>query len=113
MAQPVEVDRILVPAGDRRRERHHHLEHLLPDAVGIAAIRHRRRKPPAHTKLALRLAKQQQPAIGRQGAAVKIYCEFLAVDGWQVEGEQRIVDHGGCGVGLIAQGSSFRHRFAM
>jgi len=44
--------------------------------------------------------------------AVKIYCEFLAVDGWQVEGERRIVGHGGCGVALIARGSSIGHRFA-
>jgi hypothetical protein len=55
------------------------------DAIRIAAIRHRRRKPPAHTKLALCLAQQQQTGIGRLGAAVKIYCEFLAVDGWQIE----------------------------
>jgi len=46
-------------------------------------------------------------------ARLKIYCEFLAVDGWQVEGEQRIVGHGGRGVGLIAQGKSIGHRFAM
>jgi hypothetical protein len=43
---------------------HHNFEHLMQDAVRIAAIRHRRRKPPAHTKPALRLAKQQQAAIG-------------------------------------------------
>jgi len=40
------------------------------------------RRPPAHTELALRLTQQQQAGIGRLGAAVKIYCEFLAVDGW-------------------------------
>jgi hypothetical protein len=34
-------------------------------------------------------------------AARKIHCELLAADGWQVEGKQRIVDHGGCGAGLI------------
>ena len=68
------------------------------------------RKPPAHTKLAPRYAQQQQTGIGRLGAAVEIYCEFLALDGWQVEGEQRIVGHGGCGVGLIAQGSSIGYR---
>src|SRR6266446_5950931 len=50
-------------------------------------------------KLALRLAQQQQTGIGGLGAAVKIYCEFLAADDWQVEGERRIVGHGGCGGG--------------
>jgi hypothetical protein len=102
--QPVKVDRILVSARDRRHALHHHLEHLMQNAVRIAAIRHRRRKPPAHTKLALRLAQQQQAGIGGLGAAVEIYCEFLAVDGWQVERERRIVGHGGCGFALIARG---------
>jgi hypothetical protein len=101
--QPVEVDGILVPASDRRGARHHHLEHCVLDAIRIAAIRHRLRKPPAHTKLALRLPQQQQTGIGRLGAAIKIDCEFLAADGWQVEGKQRIVGHGGCGGGLIRE----------
>jgi hypothetical protein len=39
VAQPIEVDWILVPARDRGRARHHHLEHLMPDAVRIAALR--------------------------------------------------------------------------
>ncbi len=84
----------------------------MQDTIRIAAIRHRRRKPPAHTKLALGLPQQQQAGIGGLRAAVKIHCEFLAVHGWQVEGKRRIVGHGGCGVGLIAQGSSIGHRFA-
>ena len=67
------------------------------DAIGIAAIRHRLRKPSAHTKPALRLPQQQQTRIGGLGAAVKIDCEFLAADRWQLEGKQRIVGHGGCG----------------
>ena len=90
-------------AGDRRDTRHHHLEHRVPDAVRIAAIRHRFRKPPAHPELALRLPQQQQAAIGGLVAAVKIDCEFLAADGWQVEGKRRIVGHGGCGAGLIRE----------
>jgi hypothetical protein len=36
-------------------------------------------------------------------AAVKIDCEFLAADSWQVEGKQRIVGHGGCGARLIRE----------
>ena len=73
---------------------------LVPDAVGIAAIRHRFGKPPAHTELALRLPQQQQAAVRRLVAAVKINCEFLAADGWQVEGKRHIVGHSGCGAPL-------------
>jgi len=65
------------------------------------------------TELALRLPQQQQTAIGGLVAALEIHCEFLAADCWQVEGKRRIVVHRGCGAGLIAQGSSIGHRFAM
>jgi hypothetical protein len=60
-------------------------------------IRHRCRKPLAHTTLALRLAQQQQPGIRGLIASVEIYCEFLTVNGWQVEGKRSIFGHGGCG----------------
>ena len=103
MPQPVEVDGILVPAGDRRDARHHHLEHRVPDTVGIAAIRHRFRKPPTYTKPALRLTQQQQTGIGGLVAAGKIHGEFFAADGWQVEGKRHIVGHGGCGARLIRE----------
>ena len=92
-----------MPAGDRRRARHHHLKHHVSDTIRIATIGHRVRKPPAHTKLALRLPQQQQTGIGRLRAAVKIDCELLAADSWQVKGKQRIVDHGGCGRELIRE----------
>ena len=87
VAQPIEVDGILVTAGDRRGTRHHHLKHRMVNAIGIAAVRHRLGKPPAHTKLALRFAQQQQTGVGGLVAAGKIDCEFLAADGWQVEWE--------------------------
>ena len=58
-------------------------------------------EPPAHPELALRLPQQQQAAIRGLVAALKIYCEFLAADGWQVEGKRNIVGHGGCGAPLI------------
>ena len=101
MPQPVEVDGVLIAAGNRRRARHHHLEHRVPHPVRIASIRHRRRKPPAHPELTLRLAQQQQTAVRGLMAAGKIDCEFLAPYRWKLEGKQRIVVHGGCGGGLI------------
>jgi hypothetical protein len=101
--QPIEINGIFVSAGDRCDARHHHLEHRMLDAVRIAAIRHCFGEPQANTMFALRLPQQQQTRIGRLGAAIKIDCEFLAADGWQVEGKQRIVGHGGCGRGLIRE----------
>ena len=78
----------------------------------IAAIRHRFGKPPAHPELALRLPQQQQTAIRGLVAAVKIHCEFLAANGWQVEGKRRIVGHDGCGARLIYDAIRSGHRFA-
>jgi hypothetical protein len=60
MPQPVEIDGVLVATSDRRRTRHYHLEHCVPDALRIASIRHRFRKPPAHPELALHSSQQQQ-----------------------------------------------------
>jgi hypothetical protein len=59
MAQPIEVVSIFIAAGDRRDTRHHHFKHRMLDAVCIAPIRHRVRKPPAYTERALLFSQQQ------------------------------------------------------
>src|SRR5262245_28060763 len=87
MPQPVEVDGILLAARDGCDARHHHLEHIVPNAARIAAIRHRIGKSSAHPELALRLPQQQQAAVRRLVAAGKIHCEVLALDRWQVKGK--------------------------
>jgi hypothetical protein len=65
-------------------------------AVRVATVWHPSRKPPAHAKPALRLPQQQQARVGGLVAAVKIHCEFLAADRWQVEVKRRIGVHDGC-----------------
>jgi hypothetical protein len=86
--QSVEVDGVLVPAGDRRHASRYHLKHRVPDTGRIAAIRHRISKPPAYTKLALRSPQQQQAAIRGLVTTLKIYREFLASDRCQVNRKQ-------------------------
>jgi hypothetical protein len=63
----------------------------------IAAIRHHFGKPTAYAYLPFRLPKQKEPAIGGLISPIKINCEFLAMDGWQIEGEQSSFGHDGCG----------------
>ena len=75
----------------------------MANAALIAVVGHGVGEPPAYAELALRLAQQQQTGVGRLVAARKIDCELLAADGWQVEGKQRIVGHGGCGARLIRE----------
>jgi len=60
-------------------------------------IRHHFGKPPAYAYLPFRLPKQKEPAIGGLISSIKINCEFLAMDGWQIEGEQSSLRHDGCG----------------
>jgi len=73
MPQPVEVDGVAVAARNRRRARHHHLEHRVPHPVRIAPIRHRLRKPPAYPELALRLSQQQQATIHEMAARSRVF----------------------------------------
>ena len=86
LASAEERSSVLFRAWRRRRARHHHLEHRMPDAIHIAAIRHRFRKPPAHSELALRLSQQQQPSIRRLVAAGKINCRASCVE--RMEGQR-------------------------
>jgi hypothetical protein len=69
----------------------------------IAAIRHHFGKPTAYAYLPFRLPKQKEPAIGGLISSIKINCEFLAMDGWQIEGEQSSFRHDGCGVALLRE----------
>ena len=51
-------------------------------------IQHHFGKSPAYAYLPLRLPKQKEPGIGELVSSVKITCEFLAMDGWQIEGSR-------------------------
>ncbi len=107
-------------AAMRRTERVVDVEYLHPARLHgrTELIEERRRKPlrfrPARRILQARdgrLRRQRRPVSGQRPTATFIKGEFLAADGWQVEGKQRIVGHGGCGAGLIARSSSIGHRF--
>jgi hypothetical protein len=40
---------------------------------------------------------QHDACIRRQSPAIESGCDLLASDRWKYEGQNRIVDHGGCG----------------
>jgi hypothetical protein len=63
----------------------------------VAPIRHRIRQPLTDPKLPLGLTQQQETSIRGLVATVEINCEFLAMNGWQIKGEQRRFCHDGCG----------------
>src|SRR5215831_13108231 len=95
--QPIEVVPILVPTANGECPSRDQLEHLMSDACLIPMIRHHLGKPPAYAYLPFRLPKQKEPAIGGLISSIKINCEFLTADGWQIEGEQSSFGHDGCG----------------
>jgi hypothetical protein len=97
VAQPVEIVGVLVATRDGEGARCDQLEHPMLDAALIATIEHGASEPPADAKPPLGFPQQQLPCIRRLVAALEIDCELLALDGWQIKGEQRIVGHGGCG----------------
>jgi hypothetical protein len=69
----------------------------------IALVRHHFGKPPAYAHPPFRLPKHKQPGIGGLISSVEINCEFLARDGWQIEGEEGSFRHDGCGVARIRE----------
>ena len=62
-------------------------------------------------KAALRLAQQDEAAVGRDQAAVEGGAHLLASDAWQIEGEKAIVGHGGRGVFVARRGSRSENEF--
>ena len=99
MAQPIEVVGVLVPAADREHTRLQQIDQRVVDAGRIAPVADSAGQPTGNPEAALGRPQQQQTAVRGLVAAVEIDCEFLTRDGWQIEREQPIVGHGGCGSG--------------
>jgi len=98
--QPIEINGILVSAGDRCDARHHHLEHRVPDAVRIAAIgiasASRRHTP------SLRSACRSSNRLPSDDWLPPSKSTVISCGAHlKVEGKRRIVGHGGCGARLI------------
>ena len=66
------------------------------DPAGIAPVLHAGRQPARQPQTPVRLAQEQQAAIGRNGTAIETRGDFLAANGWKIEEKKAIVAHGGC-----------------
>ena len=60
---------------------------------------------------ALRLAQQDEPAVGRDQAAIEGGGHLLALDGWQMEGKKAIAGHGGRGAFVVREERRFDNEF--
>ena len=101
VAQFVEVVAVDVAGRDGHGAHGDEFGHLMHDAGRVAVVGHGGGEPSADAGGGFRLPQQQQTAVGRQVAAGEIDCELLTGDGWQIEGQRRILVHGDRGGALI------------
>ena len=60
---------------------------------------------------AFRLAQQDEAAVRRDQATIEGGAHLLALDAWQIEGEEAIVDHGGRGAFVVRRGRRLDNEF--
>jgi hypothetical protein len=95
--QSAQIVAVLIAAGDGERPHAHEIDVGMDDPRRIAPVAHRFRDSLRHPEPPVGLAQEQEPAVRREPAAAKIDCELPAGNGWQIEGKEAIVRHGGCG----------------
>ena len=100
VAQRIVVDGVLVAAADAEGAGRDDFEERVANAGAIAPVAPSGGESRDNADLPLGGSEQQHARVGRLVAAVEGDCEFLARDGWQVEGKRRSVRHG-CGVPVM------------
>ncbi len=97
VAQGVAVVAVFVTGGDGEHAKAQHFGDGVVDARGIARIREAAREPLGDPEPALDFAQKENAGVRGEAPAVEGGADFLAADGWQIEGKKAIVSHGGCG----------------
>ena len=96
MPQPAEV---VVPVRNGDGALHDELERRVVDARGVAAIGHASAGR-WQTTTCLFASRNSNGPAGGLVSAIEIDGQFLALEAWQIAGEQRIVDYQRCGAAL-------------
>ena len=98
-------------AGDRQHAEAEHgrkrVDHLRP----IAPIADAACQGLGEGQAAVRLAQQDEAAVGRDQTAIEGGAHLLALDAWQIEGERAIVGHGGRGAFVVRRGRRLDNEF--
>ena len=97
VAQLVAIVGVLIARRDREHPQPQHLRQRMNDPQWIAPVRHAFRKPPRQSQTPLNTTQQQHPRVRRHLTAIESHAHFLARDRWQIEGEDGILFHDGCG----------------
>jgi hypothetical protein len=93
----IEVVGVLVTAADRKHPRAEHVSKAVDDARRVAPIRKHSSKPRGQAEPPLGHRQQHHPAVRCEPPAIEGGGDFLGVNGWKRERQNRIVGHGGRG----------------
>jgi hypothetical protein len=93
----IEVVGILIAAGDGEHAGAQDVRDAVRHQPRIASVGDQRREPRGEADRSLGGSEQQHPAVRGQPPPVERRGDFLAPDGWEIERQQRILGHGGCG----------------
>jgi hypothetical protein len=96
-AQPVKIVAVLVAARDRQDAGAQDVGHAMLHKMWIARMGDQAGKRVGDPQAALGGGEQRDTAIGRDAPAVERGEDFLARDGWEMERDEGIFGHGGCG----------------
>ena len=96
-AQTIEIVAILVAARDGEHPRAQDVGHAVRHKVRVARVGDQARKLVGDAQAPLGSGEQHHAAIGCQAPAVEPGGDLLAPDGWEIERQEAIFEHGGCG----------------
>ena len=96
-AQMVEIVAVLIAAGDGQDAGAQDVGHAVRHKVRIARVGDQGRELVGDPQTPLGGGEQHHAAIGRDASAIERGGDFLARDGWEMERQQAIFGHGGCG----------------
>jgi hypothetical protein len=91
----IEIIGVLVAAGDGEHAGAQNVLSTVRHQQRVAWISTQRRKAPGEADGPLDGSQQHHPIIRAPASAVECSNDFLAFDGWEVEGQKRIVRYGG------------------
>src|SRR6185312_5757994 len=93
----IKVVGVFVAAGNSEDAGAQDVGERMDHAAWIAAVGDLRSQLPRRVETPLCQRQQRHAAVGGEAAAIEGGDQLLASDGWQREGQSRIVVHGGCG----------------
>ena len=96
-AQVIEIVAVLIAAGDGEDAGAQDVGDAMCDEIGIARVGDQSGQLVGDAKAPLGGGEKHHPAIGGEAPAIERGDDFLARNGWEMERQEAIFGHGGCG----------------